>query len=429
MTEAFLHYVWQYQYFNKADLATTLGEPVSVFAPGLRNSNAGPDFFNARVRINNMDWVGNVEIHIHSSGWADHRHDDDAAYDNVILHAVWDEDKKIYRKDGTLLPTIELKHRVDDALLLRYNRLLNTPGQVPCAAMLKRVSEVTKISAVNKALLQRMEMRARKVAEAHQRNGNDWEETTYQLIARNFGFKVNAEPFEQLALALPYKLILKHADRPLQVEAMLFGQAGFLEEKGSDEYFLNLKREYTVLSAKYGLAPGRLTRAQWRFLRLRPANFPTLRIAQLAALLCAQKNIFSRIIEAWSYRNLRELFSFRQSEYWRRHYRFGAAAAGETVPGLGTSSVDNVVINSIVPLLVAYGRLRDEQLFIDRAIEILENVPPENNSIAKNWSDLGVAAHNAADSQGLIELYNNFCLKRRCLDCNIGFTIIQPRPG
>ncbi len=428
MTEAFLHYIWQYQYFDKSALVTTAGEPVSVFVPGILNRDSGPDFFNARVRINNMDWVGNVEIHIQASGWQEHRHDEDAAYDNVILHVVWNEDREILRADQSALPTIELKGRVDHSLVLRYTRLIGSPGQIPCAGLIHKVEEVTRLSSAHKALVQRLETRARSVTEIFQRTGNNWEETCYQLIVRNFGFKVNADPFGQLATALPYKVLLKHADQLQQVEALLFGQAGFLEERYENDYYGTLRREYHLLARKYSLGQRRLSRAQWRFLRLRPANFPSLRIAQLAALLHDRKNIFSRVMGASSYRTLVEMFSVRQSEYWQHHYRFGDGGK-DSVPALGGMSIDNILVNSVVPLFVAYGKLRAEQMYLDRAIEILEHVAAEDNSIVKMWSDVGVRARNAADSQGLIELYNNFCLKRRCLDCNIGFSIIQPRRG
>lgn len=425
MTEAFLHHVWQFQYFNKSDLQTTDGDIVSVYHTGARNLHAGPDFFNAKIRIGDMEWIGNVEIHIHASEWFDHKHDRDDAYDNVILHVVWKADKKITRKDGTQLPTIELKGRVHDNLLLHYKRLINNPEKIPCASSLNRVPELTRLSMFDKALMQRLETKALHVNNILKKNNNDWDETTYQMLCRNFGFKVNAEPFEQLAHLLPYKILLKHADRLEQAEAMLFGQAGFLNEKGNDEYFSILKREYAILGKKYNLSENRLSKAQWKFLRLRPANFPTLRLAQLAALICQEKNIFSRLIEAYSYEMLQVIFSAKQSPYWQRHYQFFKAQDEEIAP-IGSMSIDNIIINTVVPLLVAYGKTKDEQIYIDRAVEILQHITTEDNTILKSWKQLGVKSNSAADSQALIELHNNFCLKRRCLDCNIGFYVIQP---
>jgi hypothetical protein len=278
---------------------------------------------------------------------------------------------------------------------------------------------------LDKALMQRLETKAGHVQARLERNHFNWEETAYQMLCANFGFKVNAEPFEQLAQSLPYKYLLKHADQPLQVEALLFGQAGFLADNLNDTYFLLLKREHSLLRTKYTLAAHELNKAQWRFLRLRPANFPTLRIAQLAALLCTQKNIFSKLVESTTFRALQKVFIATQSTYWQHHYRFDKAVE-ETVPPLGAMSVSNIMINTVVPLLVAYGKAKDEQHYIDRAIDILQHLATEENAIIRSWQTLSVKSSSAADSQALIELYNGFCLKRRCLDCNIGFTILQP---
>lgn len=425
MNESFLHYLWQYQYFDKVELSTTEGEPVAIFAPGMRNSDAGPDFFNARVKIGSMNWIGNVEIHIYSSGWTDHKHDLDQAYENVILHVVWKEDQKIKRKDRSLLPTIELKNRVDDALVLQYKHLVNQPGKIPCAGSFGDVQFITKVSMLERALVERLQVRASRVEKLLARNNQDWEETAYQLISKNFGFKVNADPFEQLAQATPYKILMKHADKIHQIEALLFGQAGFLDERSTDEYHGMLKREHQVLSRKYGLSTVKLHKTQWKFLRLRPANFPTLRIAQLASLLNRQKNIFSRIIEARSYKSLLSIFAAQQSEYWQNHYQFFKPIR-EVIASLGTMSIDNIIINSVVPLLAGYGRCRDDQRYVDRAIDILRHIASEDNAIVGTWKRLGFESRSAADSQSLIELYNNFCLRRRCLDCTIGFSLMRP---
>lgn len=425
MTEAFLHYVWQYQYFTKSALRTSDGEEVSIFHPGYKNTDAGPDFFNAKVKIGQIEWIGNVEIHIDSSGWADHKHDADRAYDNVILHVVWKEDRKIFRNDKSPLPTIELKDRVADPLLLHYKKLLHNPEKIPCSPVFASISSITKFSMLDRALMHRLESKATNVLSLLKRNNNDWEETAYQMLCRNFGFKVNADPFEQLALSLPYKVIMKHADKLLHVEALLFGQAGFLEENLNDEYFLMLKREYDLLARKFGLIEKRLNKSQWKFLRLRPANFPSMRLAQLASLLSTKKNIFSKIIGAATYRELLQIFSTKQSEYWQHHYQF-LKPMKEAIAPLGEMSVSSILINTAVPLMVAYGKAKDEQYFIDRAIDILQHIAPEDNAIIKDWNALGFKSKSASDTQALIELHNNFCLKRRCLDCTIGFSVLQP---
>lgn len=427
MSESFLHYIWQFQYFNRSDLKTTDGETVHVLHPGMLNTHAGPDFFNTRIKIGQMEWVGSAEIHINSSGWMDHNHDSDAAYENVVLHVVWKNDKPVRRKDGSFIPTLELKSRISDQLLLDYKQLVNSPEDIPCSGTFHTVPGIIKTSMLDKALLRRLEMKAVSINEMFTRNNQDWEETCYQLLAKNFGFKVNADPFLQLARSIPYKVLLKHADKSLQVESVLFGQAGFLDDKAGDDYHKLLQREHAFLSTKYNLAEKKLHKSQWRFLRLRPSNFPTIRLAQLSTLIHNQKNIFSRILEASTYPELKKIFNVRQSEYWLHHYKLSVRHE-DAIPGIGDMSIDNILINTVAPLLVAYGRSKDEQEWIDRAVAILQQVPAEDNAITRRWLSLGQGVTTAFESQALIELYNNLCQKKRCLDCNIGASILKPGP-
>jgi hypothetical protein len=424
LTESFIHYLWQFQYFKKDDLKTSAGETLQIFQPGLRNSNAGPDFEEAKIKIGNLEWRGSVEIHIKASGWNDHHHSDDQAYEKVVLHVVWENDKPIKRTDGTIMPTIELKDRVDITLWNRYKNLYTSSESIPCANNWSKISDITKLSMLDKTVVSRLEAKAEIVKTFLSKNHNDWEETCYQLFCKNFGFKVNAEPMLQLAQALPYKILLKHLDKPIQVEALLFGQAGFLENVKEDEYVATLTREFNLLRKKYSLDGRQMNAVQWRFFRLRPANFPTIRLAQLASLVKGQKNLFSKIVEATTYKELVNLLDVNQSEYWQQHYQLGKKSK-TVVPSLGKSSIENCIINTIAPLLVAYGQLHDEQMYIDRAITILQYLPSENNKITREWNLLGYKVTSAFDSQGLIELYNNFCLKRRCLECSIGSSIIK----
>ena len=295
MKESFLHYIWQFQYFNKEALVTSDGISLQVFSTGILNSNAGPDFQNAKVKIGDIEWAGSVEIHIKSSEWNDHQHFKDAAYDTVVLHVVWINDKPVLRSDGTSIPTLELKSRVDQALINSYKNLMESSNEIACAKILPIVDSLLIRSMLDSALVQRLETKADLVVEILKRNTHDWEQTTYELLAKNFGFKINSEPFQQLSRSLPYKLLLKHSDNLIQLEALLFGQAGFLEIEPGDEYYILLKREYKILKAKYSLVQ-RVKKSQWRFLRLRPANFPTIRIAQFASLIFHSKNlnIFSK---------------------------------------------------------------------------------------------------------------------------------------
>jgi hypothetical protein len=424
MHESFLYYIWQFQYFDKSNLRTTDGETIEIINTGFRNIHSGPDFLNSKLRIGALEWSGNVEIHVQSSDWLQHRHHLDDAYKNVILHVVWNENKKIQSNEGSYLPTLELKHRVSEQLILQFRTLINNPETIPCSSFFAQVNSITKLDMLDKALMNRLESKALEVSAILARNNNDWEETCFQVLCKNFGFKVNTEPFQQLGRSLSYKILLKHADKQLQVEALLFGQAGFLQQDSKDEYHAILKREYSLLSRKFGLEASMMNKVQWRFLRLRPANFPTTRIAQLAAILFHNKNLFSIILEAPSHKCLAEIFAVRQSEYWQRHYQFFSITEGG-VPPMGKDSINNIIVNTVVPLLVAFGKAKDDQDYIDKAIDILQHTPAEKNSIVELWTQLGARSESAFYSQALIELHNNYCLKRRCLDCSIGFSILQ----
>lgn len=426
MTESFLHYIWQFQYFHKEELQTSEGDSLQIFQPGNQNVNSGPDFSDARIKIGSLEWRGSVEIHIKASGWNDHHHSSDQAYEKVVLHVVWDNDKPIYRTDGTMMPTLELKHRVEMTLWNRYKKLFTSLDPIPCTSAWPKVPDIIKLSMLDKAVMQRLEDKCLLAKSLLAENRNDWEETCFQLLCKNFGFKVNAEPMLQLAQLLPYKVLLKHLDKLIQIEALLLGQAGFLEKVKEDEYTKILKREHRLLSTKYRLESKEMKAVQWRFLRLRPANFPTVRLAQLAVLLSSQRNLFSKILECTSYKKLVELLDVEQSEYWQYHYQLDKKSKAR-VPSLGQSSVHNILINTIAPLLVAYGQLQDDQSYVDRATEILQHLPTENNKITRQWLDLGYKVKSSFDSQGLIELYNSFCMKRRCLDCTIGTHIIKAK--
>ncbi|MBL7870286.1 MAG: DUF2851 family protein [Cyclobacteriaceae bacterium] len=425
MNESFIHYLWQFQYFDKSELTTTAGEVLNILKPGILNSDAGPDFSQAKIKIGSINWAGNVEIHIQSSGWYEHTHDQDAAYENVVLHVVWEENKPVYRTDGTRIPTLQLKGRVEDHLLKSYQKLINNPSAIPCEKSFANVDDIIKHAMVDKAVMHRLETKATEIKKLLDKNKGDWVETTYQLVGSNFGFKVNKDPFIQLTNALPYKLIQKHRSSSLEVEALLFGQAGFLVAKTKDEYLTQLFITYQFLAKKYDLAHKQMNVAQWKFLRLRPANFPTIRLAQFASLLCSHTNIFSGMIEASSYQQLAHFFEINQSTYWKIHYRFGKKSKGE-VPGFGESSKENIIINTVVPLFVAYGQSRDDYSFVEKAIAILQSIPSEKNRITRVWQELGYVSKTAFDSQGLIELYNNFCQRRACLNCTIGSALLKP---
>lgn len=423
MQEAFLHFIWQYQYFSKRDLCTTDGAPVNVIHPGFFNTDAGPDFKEACIKIGGIEWRGHVELHVFSSDWLAHHHEEDAAYNNVVLHVVWKHDREVHRQDETLLPVLELQGLVEESVIFNYKKLLNSPYRIPCERQLMSTSDITRLSALDKVLMERLSRKAAGVRELLSGNQQDWEETAWQVLAANFGFKVNTEPFRILAQSLPYKIVRKHADNLTQVEALVFGQAGFLEEEPAGDYQKKLTDEYKFLRHKYQLQE-KLSPVQWRFLRLRPANFPTVRLAQFAAIASTLQSVFDSLTACDSIKELGKILEAERSAYWQDHYQFGKKSA-RPVPTLGQSSVENIAVNTVAPLLVSYGQHIDDESLIDKAVSLLQGMKPEKNKITTYWSDLGLAAGSAFDSQALIQLYNEYCKKRRCLSCNIGVSLMK----
>jgi hypothetical protein len=424
MKEKFLHFIWQFQYFNKKELLTESGETVDIFFPGIYNVNAGPDFSEAHLRIGDMDWHGDVEIHYRSSEWEKHHHRQDKAYNRVILHVVWENDLNARRADDTLIPTIALKGRVKQRLINGFNDMVNFKGSVACAGHFKSVTELTKLGMLDKALSQRLERKSEMVLDLWQHNGNDWETTAYQFMAYNFGFKINNEPFLALARSLPMRIIAKHSDNLTQLEALLFGLAGFLSQEEGDTYYTTLRKEYLYLSKKYKLEAYQLQAHRWKFLRLRPSNFPTVRIAQFATLLYKNFRLFSLFKTFTAYEVLREKLKVEPSPYWKEHYLFGKNSKAK-LKGLGENSLRTLLINTAPALLAAYSRTTDSPENMEKAMQLLETMPAENNKIIRIWKNMGFKAQNAFDSQAMIELYNEFCRQKQCLRCNIGVSIMK----
>lgn len=424
MNESFLHYVWQFQYFHQKDLRTTEGEELTIFKTGFHNRDAGPDFLQAKIKIDQLEWAGSIEVHIQSSDWLAHQHSGNGAYENVILHVVWENNQPIVRNDGTVIPALELKHRVSKELWSKYAKLVNSSMHIACHSSLPDVPAITQLSMIEQAMMRRFESKANEVKKLLTENQGDWEETTYQWLARCFGFKINSEPLFQLAKVLPYKIIRKHANNLLQIEALLFGQAGMLETKTKHEYISALFKEYQFLSAKYGLADSKLNPAQWKFLRLRPANFPTLRVAQFARLLQSQSGLFSQIIEGTK-EEWKALLDAHPSEYWQTHYHFAKPSARQE-HALGEESKLVLMINAVIPILVAYSKQTDNEALMEKAIHWLQALPAEKNRIISYWNSLGLQAESAFDSQALIEQYNHFCNQRQCLNCAVGTSLIKP---
>jgi len=424
MKESFLHFVWKFQYFDKKTLKTFQNEDIQVYHPGVYNLDSGPDFSQARISIDNIQWHGNVEIHTLASDWYLHQHQDDDAYDNVVLHVVWDNDKPVSRKDGTRIPVLELKNRISQDLILSYRKLINNPQHIPCSSNVRYIPELIKNSMLDHCLTQRLESRGSEIYQLLENNIQDWEETSYQWLAQSFGFKLNKPAFETLSHALPYKVVKKHNHNLVQLEALLFGQAGFLQEDCQDQYFKGLKKEYQFLSHKYQLSESRMDKFQWKFMRTRPSNFPTIRIAQLASLLHKRQHIFQIVKQGLDPVSIIGQLKVEQSNYWKEHYQFGKPAKNK-ISGLGRSSIEGLLINTICPLLVAYGNSRGEYIYVEGALKLLQNIKAEENRILKMWKNLGINVSTAADSQALIQLYHQFCQKKRCLECKMGVYLMN----
>lgn len=421
--EDFIHYTWQYQQFDKNSLKTIDGQFLSVIKPGYRNNNSGPDFENARITIGELEWAGKVEIHIKSSDWNRHQHQSDAAYENVVLHVVWEHDTEVFRSDTTTIPTLEIKDLVFKDTLQKYENLLKNTTEIPCQHHLSEVGDLAKISMIEKALAHRLQQKSEGLKVILEATNADFEELAYRVFARNMGFKLNSEAFLRLAEVLPFKVIQKHRGNLLQIEALMFGQAGFLDEP-NNEYSEKLAKEYHFLAQKYGLLTQKMERREWRFLRTRLGNFPTVRISQLAAVLNQNNGLFALFLEDASKENIEKALEVLPSEYWRTHYDFGKKSDKE-LHGIGKSSVDNLLINTSVQLLAFYSEKTDNYSYFEKAIRILETLKPEQNFITKIWQNLGFKCVSAFDSQALIEQFNYFCTHKRCTQCAIGVEILK----
>ena len=425
MKEEFLHWVWLNRLFVSGSLCDREEGQIEVMHPGRYNRDSGPDFFNTRLLIGDTEWAGNTEIHINASDWYRHGHHSDHAYDNVILHLVNNADTDVFTASGRRLMTVKLEF--DPVFWDNYIDFANNPSLLACSGLIDRADGMTVSHWLYMMAIDRLERKSDEIRKVLEKTGNDWEETLYRLISRCYGFRVNNGPFEMLASRLPLKIIRKHSDNLLQAEALLFGTAGLLDETlfreaVTDGYYLALLREYRVLQGKYSLQP--IDSWMWKFHRLRPANFPTVRLSQLAAMLVHSDGLFSRILECGSIRSLTILLSVTASEYWGNHYLFGTEVPRHS-RNAGLQSVELLMINAVAPLLYVYGKLKDQKERCDSAIELLESIPPEKNSIVSDFIRAGLKPESALASQALVELRTLWCRYHRCLDCMIGSSLIS----
>jgi len=425
MKEEFLHYLWKYSLYDPEKLTDGSGNRITVIRPGEYNRDSGPDFFNARISVDGTVWVGNIEIHTKSSHYDAHGHQNDPAFDNVILHVVAENDKKVFNTRGEELLTVAIAFNPE--LYERYVELVNNPFIIACQDKIGETDPYLLRHWLNSIVIERLKEKAEAISSIYTETRNDWEETFYRQLTRYFGFRINMEPFEMLASAIPFRILRKHSDNLFQIEALLFGTAGMLEEglfkdALEDDYYKDLIKEYQVLRTKYSLKPvhGWL----WKFSRLRPANFPTIRISQLAAMLSVTGGLFSRVIEATDINQLLDIFGVKASQYWDEHYIFGRKSR-KSVKSTGSLATGIFLINAVIPIIFVYGKSRDNNLVCERALSFLEDLPPEKNSIVNEWKEAGVEAESAFYSQALIQLRNEYCKKRKCLDCRIGSRLIS----
>jgi len=421
MSEELLHFVWKFGLFQNYSIKGIESDGFQIINAGKINNDAGPDFFGAKIKCGEMIWIGNIEIHIKSSDWYRHGHQYDKAYNNVILQVVIENDKEIKTESGRHVPIMELV--VDKAIEMKYEEFKQNKKWVSCQDDIKLADNFKIKMWLGNVLVERLNEKAIYISKILEINKNNWEETFYQILARNFGFQVNAEPFEWLAKSLPLKYLAKHQSSLVQVEALLFGQAGFLfDDKNKDPYFLTLKKEYEFLKSKFDLIP--LEKHLWKFMRLRPPNFPTIRISQFAVLVHKSKSLFSKIINAENLNEIKQFFETEGSEYWQTHFTF-EKISDKKKKAIGIESINTILINTIIPVLFVYGQLTNNELIKERAINYLEELKPETNHIVRAWKKIGIHAATAFESQALLHQKKHYCQNTKCLDCLIGIEIIK----
>jgi len=428
--ERLLHYVWKHKMFPLGDLFTTDGDEVEVVDPGLQNTDAGPDFFNAKVKIGGTLWVGNVEIHESSSDWYAHGHDKDPLYDSVVLHVTGRDDRPVITSAGKRLPQLVLA--VPEEVSRNYSELLREDAHPPCCRIIPSLDRLTVHSFLSRLTAERLERKRSEVSQRLSRCHGDWEQTLFATLARGFGFGLNSDAFEAWAGCVPLSAAAHHRDNRFQIEALFMGQAGLLNvenlpksqraEAEADDYFLSLKREHAFLAHKFGLS--QMPAGLWRWLRLRPQNFPYIRLAQLVELFCSRRCGLSLLLECKDVDALKAVFRIGTTTYWETHSAFGHACRQQTRT-LSAASIDSLLINAVVPVFAAYAVYRQDESLNRRAAELLEALPAERNSIVSSWNDCGLTVKSASDSQALIQLKRCYCEKRDCLRCRFGYEALR----
>lgn len=423
VTESFLHFLWENKLFSTDELFTDDGLCVEIVHPGIYNTNAGPDFFNAKLKIDTTFWAGNVEIHLNSSEWIKHKHHLDLAYDSVILHVVYKNDTSTKRTDGSHIPTIEIKGRFSLDLWSNFLDLMSQSNWIACSSYLPTIDKALWEKVIEEKCDERLRLKTQNILVALNGLKGNWEECFYQQLAKNFGFNVNAIPFEMLARSLPLKLIHKERDVIENVVSLLFGQAGMLTPTFSDEYPIDLKERYLHLKNKYSLRS--IQAETWKYMRMRPVNFPTIRIAQFASTLLASNNLFAI---ARDIKSKNELISLLQTgsvnEYWNNHYLFDKPST-KISKNIGLLSIHNLIINTFVPFQFAWSIYTNNPDYKKSAIQLLKDIPAEKNAIMEKWNKYNIKSHNSFQSQALLQLKQFHCSEKKCLTCAIGKNLIS----
>lgn len=418
MTEHLLQFIWQYRYFNLHNLHSTQNEPLQIIHPGNLNTHQGPDFLNAKIKVGNTVLAGSIELHLKSTDWLDHKHSNDKNYNNVILHVVWEHNKNI----GLAFPVLELQHRVSSLFLDKYAGMMKADTFIPCENHIGQLHSLTIRAWKDRAAAERLMQKAAYIRALLQQNQHHWEETFWWILARNFGLPQNADAFEAVAKSLPLSILAKHKFQQIQIEALLLGQAGLLHKPFKESYPQMLKKEYVFLQKKYQLQPIPLP---LHFLRMRPANFPTVRLAQLAGLIHKSVHLFSKVKEAASIQELVNLLQCTANDYWNYHYVLDKES-GTKPKTSGKQLTENVILNTVIPVLYAYGLVNSSEEYKSRAVSFAEKISAEKNTITARFRQLGVSCLNAYDSQALIYWKKNYCNEKKCLCCTVGNKILKP---
>ncbi|QAA82942.1 DUF2851 family protein [Aequorivita sp. H23M31] len=422
MKEDFLHYVWKFQKLDNSSLNTSNGEKLQILSPGIHNLNAGPDFFNAQIEIDKQLWAGNLEIHVNSSDWYAHGHESDPAYDNVILHVVWEHDAKVFRKDGSSIPTLALKTLVQTSTLERYGKLFSKEKKwINCENDFAEVDSLIIENWLERLYIERLQMKEAFLLKELNASNNHWEELLFRMLCKNFGLNINGESFFSIAKSIDFSVLKKSSQNQRNLEALLLGQAGLLEDPKEDGYFQILKEEYDYLKRKFKLHnEGVITPG---FFRLRPTNFPTIRLSQLAALYFMQHNLFSHVVTIQQVDEFYSLLKISASDYWDTHFNFGVLSK-ESKKRITKSFMDLLVINTFLPIKFCYAKQQGQDVS-EEILKIALEIPSEKNGIIDKFNSLKNISKNAYHGQALLQLKKEYCDKNRCLQCAIGNSIVN----